>query len=193
MKIVCLNSSPRKNGNSTTISTEFTDTAQQLGAKVNTYYLNTLDFKGCQACQACKNKKAACVLKDDLTPVLEDIRTAHILVLATPVYFADVASQAKQFIDRTYSYYVPDFTTNPHPSRLETGKRLVFIQTQNQENQDMFNDIFPKYDFFFQVLGFTNNVLIRACGVNKATDAKKDRHLMDMTQKQAEKIMAAME
>jgi multimeric flavodoxin WrbA len=154
-------------------------TAEKHGAETKTYSLNKLNFKGCQACMMCKDKLDRCALKDDLEPVLDDIRDADVLVLATPVYFADISAQMKMFIDRTYSYFVPDFLNKPVPGRLRPGKQLVFIQTQAQPGEKFFNDIYPKYEFFFQVLGFKDNHLIRAAGVNDAGEAEKLESIME--------------
>lgn len=170
MKIVTLLGSPRTKGNSATIAAHFNQTAADLGAETKTFVLNEMTFRGCQACMACKEKVDRCVLKDDLEPVLDEIRETDILVLATPVYFMDISSQMKMFIDRTYSYFVPDFITNPVPGRLEPGKKLIFIQTQNQSSEEMFKDIYPRYSLFFQLLGFKDCHCIRACNVNQLGD-----------------------
>jgi multimeric flavodoxin WrbA len=189
MKIVCLLGSPRPNGNSTTIARCLLDEAGKLGAEVSIHSLNRLKFRGCQACMACKGKLDHCALNDDLTPVLEEIRLADILVLATPVYFADVSSQMKMLLDRIYSFYVTDFMTNPKPSRLNPGKRLIFIQTQAQPEESMFNDIYSKYEFFFQVLGFRDNRLIRALGVSQPDDAANREDIMELTTKTAKEVV----
>ncbi|MFH1156935.1 MAG: flavodoxin family protein [Pseudomonadota bacterium] len=189
MKIVCLLGSPVTKGNSAAIASCFLDEARNLGAQVTTHALNRLKFKGCQACMACKTKMDRCALEDDLAPVLEEIYSADILVLATPVYFADVSSQMKQFIDRAYSFYKPDFMTNPKPGRLPSGKRLVFIQTQAQPEASMFNDIYPKYEFFFQILGFKDNRLIRALGVNLPGEAADRDDVMALARKTAREVV----
>ena len=62
---------------------------------------------------ACKTKLDRCILEDDLTRVLDAVREADVLLLASPVYYGDLSSQMKSFIDRTYSYFVPDFHTIP--------------------------------------------------------------------------------
>jgi len=85
---------------------------------------------GCQACYACKTKLDRCILKDDLTPVLEAVKNSDVLVIATPTYYGDVSGQLKCFMDRTYSYLKPDYITNSQPSRLAPGKKLVFIITR---------------------------------------------------------------
>ena len=118
MKIVALLGSPRTNGNTATLTKTFNKTAEELGADVQTFLLNKLDAKGCQACDACKTKTDHCVIKDDLTDVLESVKNADVLVAATPIYFADISAQFKIFVDRCYSYLEP-FKTMPKASRLE--------------------------------------------------------------------------
>ena len=62
----------------------------------------------------------------------------------------DVTCTIRAFIERSYSYFVPDFFTNPNPSRLTPGKKLVFIQTQGQPNEKLFADIFPRTEPFLK-------------------------------------------
>ena len=111
---------------------------------------------------ACKTKLDRCALEDDLTLVLDAVREADAVVLASPVYYWDVSAQVKAFLDRTFSYLVPNFHTSPKPSRLEPGKKFVLILTQGYPDEDKFNDIFPKYDHFFRSYGFDETHLIRA-------------------------------
>ncbi len=172
MKIVSLLGSPRPKGNSTTIANHFCQTAERKGAATQTFTLNNLSYRGCQACMTCKTKLDRCVLKDDMTGVLDSIRDADVLIMATPVYYGEVSSQMKGFIDRTFSYLVPDYITNPNPSRLPPGKRLVFIQTQAQPDAKQFSDIFPRYDYFFKWYGFNNNILIRGLGLMNTGDVE---------------------
>ncbi|HMK57067.1 MAG TPA: flavodoxin family protein [Dissulfurispiraceae bacterium] len=168
MKIVSLLGSPRTKGNSATIANRFTETAAKLGAEVKTFELNKLAYRGCQACYACKNKLDHCVLKDDLTEILEAVRAADVVVLATAVYYGDITSQLKAFIDRSFSYLKPDFHTNPVPSRL-SPKKLVFVITQGNPDEALFADIFPRYEQFLKWLGFSDTRLIRVCGIGPAS------------------------
>ncbi|KAF0218966.1 MAG: NADPH-dependent FMN [Geobacteraceae bacterium] len=165
MKIVCLLGSPRSEGNSATIARRFLETAESLGAESRTFELNRLTYRGCQGCYACKASLDHCVLEDDLTEVLQAIKDADVVVYASPVYYGDITAQLKGFMDRTFSYLVPDFETNPQPSRLSPGKKLLFILTQGHPDAAMFADIFPRYDYFLKWGGFVETRLIRACGV----------------------------
>jgi multimeric flavodoxin WrbA len=190
MEIVCLLGSPRPKGNSTIIAKHFCETAEKLGATVQTFALNKLKFRGCQACMTCKTKLDKCVLKDDLGEVLDEVREAGVLVMATPVYYGEVSSQLKAFIDRTYSYLVPDYPTNPKPCRLPPGKKLVFIQTQGHPDENQFADIFPRYDYFFKWYGFDESHLIRACGVFDKGDVVSREDVLNLAEQTAKRIMA---
>ena len=186
-EIVCLFGSPRSKGNSAIIARRFNESAENLGAMVKPFYLNKLQYQGCQGCMACKTKSDKCILEDDLTEVLEAVRNTDIMVIATPTYYGDVSSQVKAFIDRTFSYFVPDYTTNPKPSRLETGKKMVFIQTQGDSDEKHFNDAFPRYAFFFNLYGFNESYHIRACGVMAAGKVEALEDVMKLTEETAKK------
>jgi multimeric flavodoxin WrbA len=189
MKVVCLFGSPRPKGNSTLIANRFCDKAEQLGAKVEKFSLNKLNYRGCQACMTCKTKLDKCVLKDDLSQVLDSIHDADILVLASPVYYGDVTSQMKAFVDRTFSYLVPDYTTNPNPSRLERGKKLVFIQVQGSAYENQFDDIFTRYEYFFKWYGFGDAHLIRGLGLFALQDAEKDEKILQLAEQTAQQLI----
>jgi multimeric flavodoxin WrbA len=188
MKIVCALGSPRETGNSSTVANRFSDTAGKLGARVKTFALNKLQYRGCQGCMACKTKLDRCILEDDLTEVLEAVRETDVLVLASPVYFWDVSGQLKTFMDRTFSYLVPDFITNPVKSRLLPGKKLVFILTQGNPDEAMFANIFSKFDYFFKAFGFDERHLIRSCGVRELGEVEKHVEVMELAAKMAEKL-----
>jgi multimeric flavodoxin WrbA len=189
MRITCVLGSPRRNGNSEVLAKRFGDTAAKLGAQVQTFALGELHYRGCTACMGCKTKSDKCVLQDDLTPVLESVREGDVLVMATPVYLWDVSSLLRGFIERTYSYFVPDFATNPNPSRLKPGKKLVFIQTQGQPGENMFADLFSRIEPIFKRYGFTDNHLIRGLGVRKLGEVGSREEVMKGVEETARKIV----
>lgn len=168
MSIVALLGSPR-NGNSTAIALRLLENIGSSRTKI--YQLNDLSYRGCQACLACKKSLDHCAIRDELSDVLDAVKKADTLVLATPVYYGDVSAQLKAFIDRTFSYYTPDFRTSANPSRLSPGKKLVFIQTQGYPDETFYADLFPRYVTFFKRYGFTEAHLIRGIGVSEPNDA----------------------
>lgn len=179
-RIVCLLGSPRRNGNSAAMAQALCEAAQNAGAEAQTFALNTLEYKGCQGCLQCKTKAEACVLRDDLTEVLEAVRGCDALVLATPVYFGEVSAQLKGFIDRCYSFLTPDYAFNKEKrTRLVPGKTFCMVIAQGHPREDLFTDIFPRYAYFYNWLGFTESRLLRACKVFHLGDAKRRDEVLD--------------
>jgi multimeric flavodoxin WrbA len=165
MKIVAVLGSPQPRGNSAGLARAFLATAREQGAQVQEYPLNQLDFQGCQGCRVCKTKADACTLEDDLTPALQAVKEADILVLASPVYFGDLSGQLKCFFDRTFSYFNPDFS-----SRLPAGKQAVVVLVQGNPDPEKFADVFPRYEQWLKLYGFASVHLLRAVGVRDPGD-----------------------
>ena len=190
MKITNIIGSPRSAGNSATIVRVLLERLPD--SQVKTFELNKLSYRGCQGCMACKTTSEKCVIKDDLSEVLEEVRASDVVLIASPVYFGDITAQTKGLIDRFYSYYGPDYKTNPNPSRLAPGKKLVFILPQGNPDQKAFEDIIMKYTRIFTRLGFVEVYTIRALGVGPESDIRKQETVVKLTHDTAEKIAAGV-
>lgn len=188
MKVVCVLGSPRPRGNSSFLARRICERVRSYGAKVKVFSLNKLSYRGCQGCMACKGELERCSLDDDLRQVLEAVRLSDCLITASPVYYGDVSSQLKAFIDRTFSFLKPDFPTNPMPSRLAPGKKMVFILTQGQPDEKQFSDIFPRYESFFRLYGFSTT-LIRVCGVFQPGEVESHPEALRLADETAERII----
>lgn len=159
MKIINILGSPRKKGTSARIAQAFTDTMEKKGVPVEHFYLNGMSYKGCQGCETCHTKQDKCILKDDLTTVLDAMRTADVTVFSSPVYYGDISGQLKSFIDRTWSHVAIDHASeNPYSSRLPEGKTAVFILTQG-DVEDNHGDIVERYRFIFESYGYDLKVI----------------------------------
>jgi len=189
MKIVCINGSPRKNGNSASLLQEVKSIAEDVNATVISYSLNQLSYQGCQACMSCKGKTEHCIVKDDLSEVLSEIGSSDLLVLASPIYFGDITAQMKGLIDRFYSYLVPNFMQQEKPSRLDSGKSLIFLLSQGQPDEKMFSDVYPKYEMFLKIMGFTYSHLIRGCGVMEPGAVKDREDILENVRTVAKKLI----
>lgn len=167
MKVAVILGSPRRASNSSLLAEVITEIARKNGAEIMTHALNALRFRGCQACSACKGKSERCILKDDLGVVLEDVIDANVIILAFPVYWGELSGQMKLFLDRTYSYLKPGFMEREDKHRLPPGKTLIWIQAQGADSDEMYSDIFPRYNTFFKQLDyFRRSYVIVAHGVN---------------------------
>jgi multimeric flavodoxin WrbA len=191
MKIVAVLGSPRINGNSAFIAGRFLETAREHGAETRSFALNTLSYRGCQACLSCKKNLDRCVLKDDLTEVLEAVREADVIVLASPVYYGDVTGQMKLFIDRTYCFLAPDYITNPNRSRLTPGKTMVFVLTQGLASEVGFADVYPRHSEMMRFNGVAVTHLLRACGVSKRDDVLRHLNVLNQAEDLAVQLVTA--
>jgi multimeric flavodoxin WrbA len=170
MNVTCLFGSPRTKSNSGAIADYVLDKLEQSGATISRFHLNEMSYRGCQGCMACKKGADHCVVRDDLTPALESVVNADALFFVSPVYFGDVSAQLKGFIDRIYSFYVPEFWLKEKPSRLNGGKQLVFIMTQGRGDDSCFWDVIPRYSRMLSRHGFDNNRALRLCGISPSDD-----------------------
>lgn len=174
MKIVAVLGSPRPQGNSSTLARAFLKVAGERGAVVTEYLLNQMDYQGCQGCGGCKTGSETCILEDDLAPVLNAVKEADVLVLASPVYFGDLNGQMKCFFDRTYSYFNPDFSC-----RVPPGKKAVMVLVQANPEETEFADIFPRYRRWLKLYGCDPVRLLRVTGVRDPGEIAGQTAMLD--------------
>jgi multimeric flavodoxin WrbA len=173
MKIIAVLGSPRPKSNSAALARKILEKASELGGQTEEFVLNKLQFKGCQGCETCKKKLDRCVLEDDLTPVLEAVKAADAVIMASPNYFGEVSAQFKAFFDRTYSFLNADFS-----SRLSPGKSSVFVFAQGQPSLQMYEDVFPRYERWLKHYGFSQNHLLRMNGPRDPGSADQRNDLL---------------
>lgn len=101
-KVLMINGSPRKNGGTSAAFAALRTGMESAGCEVTEVRLNDLSFKGCQGCMGCK-RLGDCVLRDDLTPVLSELKNADALVLGAPIYMFAVSGQMELFLNRLYA------------------------------------------------------------------------------------------
>lgn len=132
MKAIAINGSPRKHNNTAQLLEKALEGVSSRGGDTELIHLADLNFKGCISCFSCKRKDAPhgkCAMRDDLSPVLESIKQADIVILGSPIYFMTVTSGMAAFLERLcfsnsiYSLEVPTV----FPKRIASA----FIYTMN--------------------------------------------------------------
>lgn len=101
-RILGIVASPRKLGNSEILAKVIME-ATGSNNKMEMIRLTDLNIERCRACYACLPEEASCVIKDDLNFLLERIRLADAVVLASPCYFLGPNSSIKALQDRCLS------------------------------------------------------------------------------------------
>ena len=102
--ILIISTSPRRGGNSETLADEFMRGANDAGHQVEKVCLYDKSINFCKGCLACQTTMQ-CVIKDDISTIVERMKNFDVLVFATPIYFYEMSGQMKTFLDRTNPLY----------------------------------------------------------------------------------------
>jgi len=98
--VVAIVGSPRRHGNSSFLADVALDELARRGAAVERIVLAEHRVLPCAGHDECEDF-AACPHDDDAAGLLERMYAADGLILATPVYYENVAGQMKVFLDRS--------------------------------------------------------------------------------------------
>jgi multimeric flavodoxin WrbA len=132
-KVIAINGSSRKNGNTATLLQNTLDGAKSQGAETEFVHLTDLKYQGCISCFACKRKNTKyigkCVLNDDLSPILEKAMAADAIILGSPIYVGDITGMMRSFMER---FAFMNISYSNKKSWHETSpKNGAFIYTTN--------------------------------------------------------------
>jgi multimeric flavodoxin WrbA len=103
MKILGVNSSDRKLGNTELLIKEALMGAEEEGAQVEILKLTDYRVLACDGLAPCVFGNKRCNLKDDLNFILDKIFESDGIVLGSPCYILESTANIKQIIDRVFS------------------------------------------------------------------------------------------
>jgi NAD(P)H-dependent FMN reductase len=109
MKLLALNASHRGDqGYTHLLLTHLLQGARAAGAQTETLTLARCKINRCLACIKCQqagDKHLTCVYdaRDDVPQIFDAMRSADILIFATPIYMMSIASLLKTLLDRLYA------------------------------------------------------------------------------------------
>lgn len=101
MKVLILNGSPRKDGNTTIAVREMEQVFAENGIEVETIQVGMLDIRSCIACGGCR-ETGKCVFNDIVNEIAPKFEAADGLVLASPVYYASANPTLVALLDRLF-------------------------------------------------------------------------------------------
>jgi multimeric flavodoxin WrbA len=104
MKVIAINGSPRKNGNTTMALKAMTDALERQGIETETIQIGNQSIHGCIACGHCfKSEGNRCVFADDcVNETAQKMRDADGFILGCPTYYAGIPGTMKSFLDRVF-------------------------------------------------------------------------------------------
>ena len=102
MKVVAINGSARKKGNTAMALSVVLDELKNEGIETELINLAGKKLHGCRACFKCMdNKDRRCSLNDDAAnELIAALESADGILLGSPVYFSSLSTEMKALIDR---------------------------------------------------------------------------------------------
>ena len=103
-KIVILNGSPRRKGNTSALVEAFTRGAEQAGHTVEAFFLGEMDIHGCKGCfGGHSGRDCPCVQHDDMDKIYPAVKECDVIVLASPLYYWNLSGQLRTAVDRLFA------------------------------------------------------------------------------------------
>ncbi len=117
MKVLIINGSPTKDGNTAIAVNEMVTVFQAEGIEVETVQIGKQDVRGCIACNTCY-KTGKCVFDDVVNELAPKFAEADGLVVASPVYYASANATLIACLDRL-------FYSTPFDKTMKVGASVV--------------------------------------------------------------------
>lgn len=103
-RIVILNGSPRRKGNTSMLVKAFTGGAESAGHTVTEFFLDGMDIHGCKGCfGGHSSKECPCVQRDDMDKIYPAVKASDVVVLASPLYYWTMSGQLRTALDRLFA------------------------------------------------------------------------------------------
>ncbi len=130
MKVLILQGSPRKNGNTMQFTVPFADRLRRGGAEITEVRLYEKEIKPCLGCKGCQNQEGVfgCVLRDDMRELFALAMEADLIVFATPIYAFFATAPMKAFMDR-FIYTSGKYYGEKKLPPLTKGKKCAVLAT----------------------------------------------------------------
>lgn len=101
MKVLMINGSPRRGGNTAIALAEMEKIFAEEGIETEILQVGDRDVRGCTACGGC-GKLGRCVFDDIVNETAPKFEEADGLVIASPVYYASANGTLIAFLDRLF-------------------------------------------------------------------------------------------
>ena len=101
MKVLLVNGSPHKEGNTFIALNEMDRIFRAEGVETEILHIGNQDIRGCIACGSCA-KTGKCVFNDAVNEAAPKLARCQGLVVASPVYYASANATLIAFLDRLF-------------------------------------------------------------------------------------------
>lgn len=183
--VLAILGSPHTNGTTAAMLNLAIHKAEQAGYAVTKINLYEKELSFCTGCRVCMDAHI-CVQKDDIQEIAPLLHKSQLVILAAPVYWANVPAPVKNLFDRLLGTAMEETKTFPKP-RLR-GKQYLILTSCNTPAP--FSWIFGQsrgairsMDEFFKTAG------MKPVGKVVCANAKNKKELSKRTMKKIERCL----
>jgi multimeric flavodoxin WrbA len=178
VKILAINGSRRKTGNTSGLIQSLLAPADDGGAQTEVVFLGDYNIEACTGCEGCRSSWR-CIIRDDFDQIVEKIDGTDGLILASPTYWYSVTSDMKRFIDRCYSLIQFPVSRSKWISKYQnTGKACITAAVCEQSEASMMGNTLSLLTDFSEDLGFEVVESVKALGFFEAGSIMADHDLL---------------
>lgn len=113
MKVLLVNGSPRKEGNTYLSLKECAKEIEKNGVDTEIFHIGNNPVRGCAACHSCR-KTGECAFSDDIMPeLLKKMLEADGIVIGSPTYYAGPNGALCALLDRVFFCASEKFAGKP--------------------------------------------------------------------------------
>ncbi len=150
MKILAFQGSPRLKGNTDLLLDAFLEGAQEGGGEIEKINLYRIDLKPCLECGEC-DETGECVIPDDMREIYPKLDQAHVIVVASPIFFYNITSRTQALVERSQARWVAKYVLKrtlslPHP------RYGLFLSLGATQGKKLFEGVQRVIKYFFDAL-----------------------------------------
>ena len=147
MKVLAINSSARKDGNTAFLINTVFEELKKEGIETELVQLSGKIIEPCKACWACGGKKNCIHKKDMFQTIYEKMIQADGIILGSPVYTANISANMQALLER--ASVVADMNRSENLLRHKVGAAVTAARRGGALNVvDALNHFFMLQDMF---------------------------------------------
>ena len=154
MFAIGLNGSPRKNGNSEFLLTQFMAELSRLGVHTRVLDVGKFRIEPCREIALCE-REGMCAIRDEMSSDIYGLlRRADIVVIASPIFFYGVSAQLKALIDRCQALWARRYMHKILDPGQRTRRGFV-LAVGATRGKKLFDGVLLTARYFFDAIGAT--------------------------------------
>lgn len=189
MKVLSINGSKRKQGNTEILIQAILSPAREKEVQIESIFLGDYNIGSCTGCEGCK-RSWDCVIKDDFPQIVKKIDEADAIILASPTYWYSVTSDMKRFIDRCYS--LVQFPVNRSQwigKYQEAGKYCLTAAICEQHNDSAMGNTLTLLTDFSNDIGLEVIESVKGLGYFEAGSIASDQNFLQEAELAGQRLL----